>query len=128
MSESVRVDKWLWAARFFKTRGQAREAIRGGKVRVGGRRVKPGRHLSLNDELSITRGEDEFVITVLDLHDRRLSAPLAQEKYREDPQSVARREAAAEARRLARQERSARERRPDKRQRRQIVRFTRKNS
>lgn len=126
MSDGVRVDKWLWAARFFKTRGQAREAIRGGKVRLDGRRVKPGRQLGLGDVLCITRGDDEFVVTVLDLDERRVSAPLAQQKYREDPASMARREAAAEARKLARTSHAERERRPDKRQRRQIIRFTRK--
>lgn len=126
VADGTRVDKWLWAARFFKTRGLAREAIRGGKVRVGGKRVKPGRQLALNDEIEITRGEDEFRVTVLDLDDRRVSATLAQEKYLEDADSVARREAAAEQRRLARQASAERPRRPDKRQRRQIVRFTRK--
>ena len=126
MSEGVRIDKWLWAARFFRTRGLARDAIKGGKVRIDGHRVKPGRQLSLNDELTIMRGEEEFLITVLDLNDRRLSAPLAQQKYSEDPKSVQRREEAAEAKRLARLARGERERRPDKRQRRQIIRFTRK--
>ncbi len=126
MSDGVRVDKWLWAARFFKTRGLAREAIRGGKVRLNGHRVKPGRQLSLEDELTITRGDEEYVISVQDLGDRRLSAPLALEKYTEDPDSARRRAAAKEQRRLAREARVERPRRPDKRQRRQIVRFTRK--
>lgn len=128
MTDSVRIDKWLWAARFFKTRGLAREAIQGGKVRLGGHRVKPGRQLSLHDELTITRGEEQWVVTVLDLEDRRLSAPLAQKKYLEDPESLRRREAAAEARRLEKEARPVRPRRPDKRQRRQIVRFTRKDT
>ncbi|MDX1556935.1 MAG: hypothetical protein R3212_12965, partial [Xanthomonadales bacterium] len=74
----------------------------------------------------ISRGDDEYVVTVLDLDDRRVSAPLAQAKYREDPASIERREAAAEHRKLARQAQADRQRRPDKRQRRQIVRFTRK--
>lgn len=126
MTETVRIDKWLWASRFFKTRGQAREAIRGGKVRLDGTRVKPGRQLAIDDVLTINRGEEEFVVTVLDLGDRRLSAPLAQQKYREDPESLRRREALVETRRLARVARAERPRRPDKRQRRQIVRFTRK--
>ena len=125
---SVRLDKWLWAARFFKTRGMAREAIRGGKVRLNGHRVKPGRQLTLNDVLSITRGEEEYLVTVRDLGDRRLSATLAQEKYTEDPESVQRREEAREQRRLARQARDERQRRPDKRQRRRIIEFTRKKN
>jgi ribosome-associated heat shock protein Hsp15 len=126
MSESVRIDKWLWAARFFRTRALARDAIKGGKVQLNGTRVKPGRTLSEGDCLLIRRGEDEFEITVRDLGDRRLSAALAQEKYEEDPQSMARREAAAEQRKLDRQARAERQRRPDKRQRRQIIRFTKR--
>jgi len=124
MTEQVRIDKWLWAARFFKTRGLAREAIKGGKVQVEGIRVKPGRTLAEGDRLPIRRGDDEYVITVTDLGDRRLSAALAQQKYIEDPDSVARREAAVAQRKLDQQARAERPRRPDKRERRQIVRFT----
>ena len=123
MSGNVRIDKWLWAARFFKTRGLARDAIKGGKVQLNGSRVKPGRTLSLDDRLLIRRGDDEYEITVLDLGERRLSATLAQEKYAEDPASVARREAAAEQRKLEYHARADRQRRPDKKQRRQIVQF-----
>jgi ribosome-associated heat shock protein Hsp15 len=126
MSDKVRIDKWLWAARFFKTRGLAREAIKGGKVQLNGTRVKPGRTLAVGDSLTIRRGDDEYEITVKDLGDRRLSASLAQEKYEEDAGSIARREAAAEKRKLDYRSRLNRQRRPDKRQRRQIVRFTNK--
>lgn len=124
MTEKVRIDKWLWAARFFKTRALARDAIKGGKVQLNGTRVKPGRTIALDDRLNIRRGDDEYEVFVLDLGDRRLSASLAQEKYREDPASLARREAAAQQRKLDHQARADRQRRPDKRQRRQIVRFT----
>ena len=124
MAEKTRIDKWLWAARFFKTRGIAREAIKGGKVQLNGTRVKPGRTLSEGDRLSIRRGEDEYEITVLDLGDRRLSASLAQEKYEEDPASASKREAAAAQRKLDYHARAEHQRRPDKRQRRQIVKFT----
>ena len=124
MNDKVRIDKWLWAARFFKTRGLAREAIKGGKVQLNGTRVKPGRALAEGDQLTIRRGDDEYVVLVRDLGGRRLSASLAQEKYEEDPASMARREAEAEQRKLEYQARSDRQRRPDKRQRRQIVRFT----
>jgi ribosome-associated heat shock protein Hsp15 len=126
MSEKVRIDKWLWAARFFKTRGLAREAIKGGKVQLNGTRVKPGRTLSEGDSLIIRRGDDEYQVTVTDLGDRRLSAALAQEKYIEDPQAKTRREAAAAQRKLEWQSRMNRQRRPDKRQRRQIINFTKK--
>jgi len=124
MTDTIRIDKWLWAARFFKTRGLAREAIKGGKVQLDGHRVKPGRTLSEGDRLTVRRGDDEIVLTVTDLGDRRLSAALAQEKYVEDPDSIARREAAAAQRKLDRQARAERPRRPDKRERRQIRRFT----
>ena len=121
---TVRIDKWLWAARFFKTRGLAREAIKGGKVQLNGTRVKPGRTLNEGDCLTVRRGEDEYEITVTDLGDRRLSAALAKEKYVEDPEARERRETAAEQRKLDWQARMDRQRRPDKRQRRQIVKFT----
>ena len=124
MTEKVRIDKWLWAARFYKTRALARDAIKGGKVQLNGVRVKPGKTLSLQDQLTIRKGEDDFRITVLELGDRRVSAQLAQERYEEDAESKARREAAIEKRKLYYQARADRPRRPDKRQRRQIIRFT----
>jgi ribosome-associated heat shock protein Hsp15 len=125
VSDSVRVDKWLWAARFFKTRALAREAVKGGKVQIDGHRVKPGRSLKEGDRLTIRRGEEEYLVTVQDLGERRVSATLAQEKFTEDPDSKARREATAEQRKLDYKARADRQRRPDKRQRRQIIRFIR---
>ena len=125
MSDSVRVDKWLWAARFFKTRALAREAVKGGKVQIEGQRVKPGRSLKEGDHLTIRRGDEEYRITIQELGDRRVSATLAQEKFTEDPDSITRREAVAEQRKLDYKAKAGRQRRPDKRQRRQIIRFTR---
>lgn len=124
MTDKVRIDKWLWAARFFKTRALARDAIKGGKVQLNGTRVKPGKTLSLNDRLTIRKGEIDYQITVLDLGDRRVSAQLAQERFEEDAESVARRESAIEKRKLDYRAHAERPRRPDKRQRRQIIRFT----
>ncbi len=124
MNDKVRIDKWLWAARFFKTRAIARDAIKGGKVQLNGARVKPGRTVSIDDQLLVRRGDDEYSITVIDLGDRRVSAALALERYEEDADSRARREAAAEQRKQDHQAHSDRQRRPDKRQRREIVRFT----
>ena len=98
MDKPVRVDKWLWAARFFKTRGKAREAITGGKVHLNGNRVKPGRALKPGDRLRIQRGLEEFDITVAIVTDRRGPAVEARELWREDEASRERREAAAEQR------------------------------
>ncbi len=124
--ESVRIDRWLWAARFFKTRALAQAAIRGGHVQLNGVRVKPSRELKVGDRLSIARGPERFDVAVLALSERRGSATLAAELYRESDASAARREAEREARRLQRQIVTGPSRRPDKRARRKIIRFTRK--
>ncbi len=125
MSEGVRLDKWLWAARFFKTRSLARDEVAGGKVHLEGHRVKPGRLVKAGDHLSITRGEDVFEITVNVTTDRRGSASEARQFYSEDEASSRRRELAAEQRRLEQSARAEPSRRPDKRERRQIIGFIR---
>ena len=121
--QPVRIDKWLWAARFFKTRALARAAVQGGKVRLNGARVKPSRPLALGDELRIQRGLEEFAITVDVLSERRGPVAEAQGLYTESEGSRRLREQQAEQRALQRAERAGPERRPDKRQRRQIIRF-----
>lgn len=126
MSTQVRLDKWLWAARFFKTRSVAREAVSGGKVHLNGNRAKPGRSLNLGDELRIQRGEEEFIITVVELSVRRGPAAVARGLYEESEENQKHRERLAEERRLEHQHHSMRERRPDKRQRRNIIRFKNK--
>jgi len=126
MNSSVRLDKWLWAARFFKTRSVAREAVSGGKVHLNGNRAKPGRSLSIGDELRIQRGEEEYTITVLELSVRRGPAVVARTFYEESEESRLKREQLAEQRKLEHQQHASRERRPDKRQRRRIVRFKQK--
>lgn len=128
MSEQqpVRIDKWLWAARFFKTRGLARAAVQGGKVRLNGARVKPARNLTLGDELRIQRGLEELRITVDVLSERRGPAAEAQGLYTENVESRRLRQQQAEQRAMQRAERAGRDRRPDKRQRRQIIRFREK--
>jgi len=123
MNEKVRLDKWLWAARFFKTRSVAREAVSGGKVHLNGNRAKPGRSISIGDELRIQRGDDEFVITVVEPSMRRGPAVVARTLYEESEENRSRREKLAEERKLEHQTHLTRERRPDKRQRRRIVRF-----
>lgn len=122
----VRVDKWLWAARFFKTRAKAKEAIDGGKVDINGTRAKPSKELQIGDELSITQGWDEKVVVVDGLSDRRGSATIAQTLYSETEDSISRREMIAEQRRAAGgQVRS--EGRPSKKDRRQIHQFRSRN-
>jgi ribosome-associated heat shock protein Hsp15 len=123
LSEGSRIDKWLWGARYFKTRSLARDAVAGGKVELNGHGVKPGRTLKQGDALVIQRGEERFLITVLDIQDRRVSAELAAQRYREDPESVVQRAQAAEQRKLDMQSGLVATGRPDKRQRRQIIKF-----
>ena len=123
MDSPTRLDKWLWAARFFKTRSLAREAISGGKVHLNGYRVKPGRALKPGDSLRIQRGEQEYVIDVVEISTRRGPATVAQTLYEETEESRINREQHLEKRRLEREQNATRERRPDKRQRRRIVRF-----
>ena len=79
----VRIDVWLWAARFFKTRSLAKSAVVGGKVEVGGQGVKPSRMLKVGDALRIRRGEEVYEIEVRGLSDVRGSAPVAQQLYGE---------------------------------------------
>ena len=126
--ESQRLDKWLWAARFFKTRALAVDAICGGKVHVNGARVKPSRSVQPGDRLEITRGEYEYHIEVMALAARRGPASEAQQLYEESTQSLHARQALAEERRLQRANQPAPQKRPDKRSRRKIIRFTRKHT
>ena len=124
---SVRLDKWLWAARFFKTRALAKEAIGGGKVELNGKRAKPSREVRLGDRLVITRGKERFEITVAGLSARRGPAAVAATLYEESESSIERRRAETEQRALERRAApTAPERRPDKRSRRRIIHFTRK--
>jgi ribosome-associated heat shock protein Hsp15 len=88
----MRLDKWLWAARFFKTRSLAVEAIEGGRVSVNGDRAKPAKEVRVGDELSIRRPPFEHVVSVLELSDKRGGAPEAAKLYAETAQSKARRE------------------------------------
>jgi ribosome-associated heat shock protein Hsp15 len=119
----LRLDKWLWAARFFKTRSLAKSAIEGGKVQLGGQRVKVSKEISVGDELQIRQGWDEKTVVVEALSDQRRGAPEAQQLYTETADSVARREAAAQARKAAGGMIDRPAQRPTKKQRRQIHRF-----
>ncbi len=126
-TENVRLDKWLWAARFFKTRALASEAVSGGKVHLGGGRVKPSRAVKLDDVFEVRRGFEIFEVVVTGLSARRGSASDAQLLYRETEASVTRRNEEAERRKLASMQRPHSEKRPDKKQRRQIRQFIQKD-
>lgn len=119
MPESVRLDKWLWAARFFKTRSLAKQAIEGGKVHYNNARCKVSKQVEVGAELRIRQGFDEKTVIVAALDDRRGPASVAQTLYRETGQSLAAREQKALERK---QVRSARpDKRPDKKDRRRIM-------
>ncbi len=122
---AVRLDKWLWAARFFKTRGLAQQAVRGGQVEINGDRAKASRLVRPGDRLEVTKGEFRMEVEVLSVGDKRVSAPLAQEMYGESEASIQRR-AALKAERVERGEPAgAPGRRPDRRQRAAIRRILR---
>jgi ribosome-associated heat shock protein Hsp15 len=117
---SVRADKWLWAARFYKTRSLAMRAINGGKVHVNGERIKPARRLVAGDRLAVQKGPYRFVITVERLSLQRRPAEEARELYSESEQSRQERHELSVERRLRGHGPGRRERRPDKRARRQL--------
>lgn len=119
----VRVDKWLWAARFFKTRSLAKQAVEGGKVHIDGQRVKASKELSVGLTIKLRQGYDEKEVVVTALSDQRRGAPEAALLYRETEQSVQRREQQAQQRKLASALQPTPERRPTKKQRRQIHQF-----
>jgi ribosome-associated heat shock protein Hsp15 len=120
MNESVRIDKWLWAARFFKTRSMATDAVDGGKVRLNGDRVKPARGVKVGDTLDIDNGSTEWEVVVHGLSDKRGSATIAQTLYAETEQSAAKRQQQAEQRKVFREPSSLIKGRPTKRDRRQL--------
>ncbi|MCS6786601.1 MAG: RNA-binding S4 domain-containing protein [Thiobacillaceae bacterium] len=120
----MRIDKWLWAARFYKSRSLARQAVEGGKVRVNGDRVKPSRVLRPGDRLLIHIGVYEWDVTVLALSDRRGPASEARQLYLEDEASRLRRQAQVAERRLLGSPGAQPKGRPTKKSRRMIHRFT----
>lgn len=122
VEDRTRIDKWLWAARFFKTRSLAAQAVDGGKVLLNGERTKPAKALRVGDELRVRTPVYEYTVRVAGLSDKRGAAPVAALLYTETPESIAAREAA----RTSRQPRDPGafiRGRPTKRDRRQLERF-----
>lgn len=126
--EKIRIDKWLWAARFFKTRAVAADAVEGGKVHLNGARVKPAKMLKVGDELRVRQGPFEFEVIVRGLSARRGPAPEAARLYEETEQSRLAREELAARLKAEAPLHSNQKGRPTKKARRQIIRFSRGSS
>jgi ribosome-associated heat shock protein Hsp15 len=122
MPDNVRLDSWLWAARFFKTRSLAKHAVEGGKVQIDGQKAKPGKTVTPGMMLEITKESQSFEVEVLELASKRGPASQAEQLYRETEPSRRKRAEAAEHRRAA-GTRPAPPRRPDKRDRRALRRL-----
>ncbi len=122
-ASDVRLDKWLWAARLFKTRALARDMVQAGKVHYNGQRAKPGRAVEIGAMIRVPAGWDVKDIEVLGLSDKRLSAPLAQGLYQETQNSLAKREENQAARKMNAFHNPHPDHKPDKKQRRQIIKF-----
>jgi len=119
----LRLDKWLWAARIFKTRALAVEAINGGKVHLNDTRVKPSRVVHVGDELDVTRGVERYHLSIKGLNDKRRPAKEAQLLYRESDESIQKREEEQAMRKIQNASMVRPERKPNKQQRRRIIKF-----
>lgn len=117
----IRLDKWLWACRFYKTRGLAKDMIEGGKVHYNGQRCKPSKVVEPGAMIRLAQGSDEKVVIVLALSDKRLAAPLAQQLYQETAESLAERQKRAELRKTNSLYAPHPETKPDKKERRQLL-------
>jgi ribosome-associated heat shock protein Hsp15 len=123
VSEGIRLDKWLWAARFYKTRALAREMVEGGKVHYNGQRSKPSKLVELNAELTLRQGNDERTVVITAVTDQRRPASEAQELYAETAASIEKREKTALARKMNALTMPHPDRRPDKKERRDLMKF-----
>ncbi|MCL1076215.1 ribosome-associated heat shock protein Hsp15 [Shewanella dokdonensis] len=121
--EAVRLDKWLWAARFYKTRALAKEMVNSGKVHYNGQRAKSSKNAEIGARIKLRQGYDEKEIVIIKISGVRQSAAIAQTLYEETAQSISKRQANAEARRLNILLNPAPDSKPDKKQRRQLIRF-----
>lgn len=123
---SVRIDKWLWAARFFKSRSIAHEAVTGGKVHLSGQRIKPSRAVRIGDTLQVRQGYDEKTLVITGLSEKRVSATLAAALYQETEESIHKRQADKQQRQLSGKLTTSKK--PNKKERRQIIGFRHKSS
>ncbi|MCY4045605.1 MAG: S4 domain-containing protein [Cellvibrionales bacterium] len=125
-SQKIRLDKWLWAARFYKTRSLAKQAIEGGHVYYDGSRVKVSKEVIVGATLRIKQGWDEKTVEVVDLSDKRQSAPIAQTLYQETAESLEKRQLNAEQRRQLKLSQMSPDTKPDKKSRRLIQQLKQK--
>ncbi|KEY58653.1 ribosome-associated heat shock protein Hsp15 [Serratia sp. DD3] len=121
--DAVRLDKWLWAARFYKTRALAREMVDGGKVHYNGQRSKPSKVVEVNAEIKLRQGNEERTVIVLAVSSQRRMASEAQLMYQETPASITNREKVALARKMNALTMPHPDRRPDKKERRDLIKF-----
>ena len=119
----VRIDKWLWAARFYKVRSMAADAVKGGHVWINGSRAKPSKHVHIDDAISLQKQQQTIDLRVIGLAEKRGSATLAQGLFEETAESIERRAVLAEQHKLHAASSPAPDKRPDKRDRRHIIRF-----
>lgn len=119
--DEARIDRWLWAARFFKTRALAKKAVETGRVRLNDSRTKPSKNLVVGDHLLIRRGDDSADVEVKALHIKRASAKIAQTWYEETPESIAAREEKQYQRQIEKMAAPDMGGRPDKRARRKLT-------
>ena len=122
-TEQIRLDKWLWAARFYKTRSLAREMIDGGKVHYNGQRSKPSKIVEIGAMLKLRQGNDEKEVQILALSDKRGNATQAQSLYQETEVSIEKRQQTALARQANALSMPNPERRPNKKERRELIKF-----
>lgn len=123
-SDGIRLDKWLWAARFYKTRSIARNMVDGGKVHYNGQRAKPSKLIDLGAEVKLRQGNNEEIVVIIEiLSDQRRGAPVAQTLYKETADSIKQREENAKLRKLNSLGSPHPDKRPDKKQRRDIMKF-----
>lgn len=121
--QKVRIDKWLWAARFYKTRSIAKDMVEGGKVHYDGHRVKPSKEVSMGASIRLRQGFDEKTVIVTGISDRRGNATMAATLYQETEESLAAREANAEQRKALSKSIPTPMGRPNKKERRKIIQF-----